>query len=81
MDVVHTSKQFLQVFARCRLLQLLILDYEFEELASTGKLHHEVEIFVCFDYLIDLDNIWMVKLFKNLYLAADPLYVFFVLYF
>lgn len=60
MYIVHTGQQLLQMLAGCALLKSLVLDNQFEELTTTGKLHYQVQIFICLDDLIDLHNIWVV---------------------
>ena len=78
MDVVDTCQHLLKILAGSFLSELLILDNQVKELSSTGKLHHEVQVFVCLDDLVDLNHIWMVKLFEYLDLSTDPLNILLV---
>ena len=78
VDIVNTCKQFLQISAGCAFLQLLVLDNQVEKLSSACELHHKVEIFLCFDNFIDLNNIWVMELFEDFNFATDAFDIFFV---
>ena len=78
VDVVNTCQQFLQVLAGSAFLQFLILHDQFEEFATTCKLHYQVQVFVSLNYFIDLNHVWVMQLLEYLDLSTDPLYVFFV---
>ena len=67
------------MFASRSLLQFLVLDYKLEKLASTRKLHHQVQILIRFNDLVDLNDVWMVELLEYFYLTTDSLYVFLIL--
>ena len=66
------------MLARSLLLELLILNNKFKKLTSAGKLHYQIKVFVRFDYLINLNYIWVVQLLENLDFTADSLDVLFV---
>ena len=79
MNVVDTSKKLLEMLAGCTFLKFLVLNDQLKELTSRGELHDEVQIFVCLNDLVDLNNIRVMQLLENLDLAADALDVFLVL--
>ena len=75
VDVEHASKELLQVLAGCALLELLVLDYEIEQLSTAGELHDQVQVLLCFDDFINLDDVRVVELLQDLDLPADALNV------
>jgi hypothetical protein len=81
MNVVNTCHQFLEMLASRLLLEPLVLNNKLEEFASTRKLHYQVKVLLGLNNFIDLNYIWVMKLFQNLYFATDPLHILFVLYF
>ena len=78
VNVVHTSEQFLQVLTGCAFLQFLVLHDQLKELAAAGELHHQVQIFVRLDDLVDLHDIGMVQLLEDFDFATDALDVLLV---
>ena len=80
VNIVDSSKQLLQVLACSPLLQLLILNDQLKKLSSARKLHHEVQVLICLDDLVDLNHIGMMKLLEDFDLTADPFNVLPVFY-
>ena len=80
VNVADATDKFLEVLA-CRLfVEFLILDNQVEQLAALHKLHHQIQVFFRFDYLIYLHNVWMMKLLEDFDLAADSLDVLLISY-
>ena len=58
--------------------QRVLLHEQRHRVASWKKLHHKVEIFLCFDDFIDLNNVRVMKLFEDFNFATDAFDIFFV---
>jgi hypothetical protein len=81
MNVVNTCHQFLEMLASRLFLQPLVLYDQLEEFTSTRKLHYQVKVLLGLNDFIDLNYVWVMKFFQNLYLPTDPFHILFVLYF
>ena len=79
VNIINAGNQFLEVFARLLLLKSLILDNQVKELTALDELHDQVEVLLCLDNLINLDNIGMVELLQYFDLPTYPLDIFLVL--
>ena len=56
-----------------------MLDDKVEKFSIGNEFHYQVELFLSLNYFINLNHIWMVKLFKNLDLSTDSLNILFIL--
>ena len=79
VNVVNAGNKLLEVFACLLLFQPLVLYDDVEKLATLDEFHYQVEIFFGFNDFVDLDNVWVVKLFQYFYLTRNSFYVFLVL--
>ena len=79
MDVFDTADELLEKFTRLFFVKSLILDNNVKQLTTIHEFHHQIEIFLSFYDFINLYNIWMVQLFKDLDFSRYTLYVFLVL--
>ena len=80
VNIVDARNELLEVLAGLLLLQLLVLHDEVEELTALDELHHEVEVLLRLNDLVDLHDVWMVQLLEDLDLSADALDVLFLFY-
>ena len=78
MNIMDGSYQLLEILAGNFFLESLIRNYEIKQLTPLGKLHNQVKVFLCFYNLIELNNIGVVHLLKNLYLPWYSFNVFFI---
>ena len=81
MNVMDGSYQFLEVFACNFFLESLVWNNEIEQFPSLSELHDKVKVFLGFNNLVQLYDIGVVYLFKDLYLPRNSFNIFFVLYF
>lgn len=63
MNVVYAGNKLLEVLTGYLLLKSLVLNNQFKKLASTCKLHNEVEITLCLYYFVDLNNVGVMQFF------------------
>mmetsp|Transcript_87143 Transcript_87143/g.154262 ORF Transcript_87143/g.154262 Transcript_87143/m.154262 type:complete len:216 (+) Transcript_87143:858-1505(+) len=68
MKVVHGAKHRLHHQGALRLTEVARLDDAVEELAPNAQLHHQVDIPVVFEGLIELANVGMVQELHDVYL-------------
>ena len=78
VNIVHTSDKLLEMLTCCNFLKFLIFDNQLKQFTSRSELHHEIQVLIRLNNLIDLDYIRMVKLFEDFDLSADSLYILFV---
>ncbi len=81
MNVINRSDELLKILACMRFFQPLVLHNYLEKLPVRCVLHYKVQVIVCFDYLVELDDIRVVGLLQDFDLSGYPLYVFFLFYF
>ena len=79
MNVVDGSHKFLEVFAGQRLLEALVLYDDLEELPALGEFHHQIEILLRLNYLIQLNYIRMMYLFEYLDFSGYAFHVLLLL--
>ena len=79
VNVEDSGEELLQVLACRALLELLVLDDEVEQLASTCELHDQVQVLLCLDNFINLNHVRVMELLENLDLSANPFNVLLVL--
>jgi hypothetical protein len=78
MNVVDGCHEFLEIFAGERLFKPLVFHDNLEELPALGEFHHQIQIILRLNDLIQLNDIWMMYLFEYLDLSG---YAFDVLLF
>lgn len=75
VDVVDARDELLEVLAGLLFLQPLVLHDLVEELAAFHELHHQVQVLLGLDDLVDLHDVGVVQLLEDLDLATDALHV------
>lgn len=75
MEILNPGEDLLKVATGILLLEALALHYVVEELAPVGVLHYEKELPVCFNDLIELDDVWVSNYLQNLDLSRHALNV------
>ena len=75
MNVLHSRNDLLKELA-CLLLWYPCLLYDIvEEFTPARKLHNQVQLARCFNYLVQLDDVRMANQFQNVDLPSDSLHV------
>lgn len=69
VDVLYATYELVHELACQSLLDLLILYYEVEEFTTTSVLHHQVDVLLLLEYLVQLDDVGVVEHLKDSYFA------------
>ena len=78
VDIVDTWDELLEIFACHLFLESFIFNDEIEELSAFDKLHDKIEVFFCFNDLINLHHIRVMQLFQNFDFSTDSLNILLV---
>jgi hypothetical protein len=79
MKMLNTQKNLMQKFTRLRVINFVMTHDIVKQFPRIGMFHDQVEFSLCFDNLIELDNIRMPYLFKYLNLPRNPVNIRLVL--
>lgn len=78
VDVLDTGDELEVEFAGLLLREPSMPDDVVEQLATTAILHDHVKLFFSFNYLIELDDVWVSDLLEDFDFPCDSLDVFLV---
>ena len=76
MDIVDAGNELLEVLAGMSFFESLVFYYDLKELSTLCVFHHQEEIVVSFDDLVELDNVRMVHLLQDFDLSGDSIDIF-----
>ena len=75
VDVLYATNELVHELACQTLLDLLVLHDEVEEFTTPRILHHQVDVLLLLEYLVQLDDVGVVEHLKDSYFAFHSFYI------